>query len=162
VACQVQGKRLPTGPQPSVNILSAPINTTNVPYAVAGAGTTWTWRVRCACSISPLDVSAFSAYGDTFSIPVAREGDVVSMEDMVFPNPADNEVMVAYNSAEGAANVSFTMVDLLGRTVDARVLDLSAGLTTVRFDVSALEDGIYFVNILEGDAKTTHQITVAH
>jgi len=162
VGCQVQGQRLPTGPQPSVNVLVAPYNTTNVPYAVAGAGTTWTWRVRCACSITPLSVTPFTAYGDTFSIPVAREGDVLNAEDMIFPNPADNDLFVAYSAKEDASNVTFSVVDMLGRVVAVQTMDVTTGIMSVRFDVTGLEDGIYFVQIVNGDEKTTTQVTVAH
>jgi|GEM_PF-504423 len=162
VGCQVQGKRVPTGPQPSVNVLTAPYNTTNVPYAVAGAGTTWTWRVRCACSITPLSLTPFTAYGDTFSIPVAREGDVLNAEDMIFPNPADNDLFVAYSAKESASNVTFSVIDMLGRVAAVQTLDVTAGIMSVRFDVSGLEDGIYFVQIVNGDEQTTTQVTVAH
>jgi hypothetical protein len=162
VACNVQGKRLPTGPTPSVDVLTAPYNTTNVPYAVAGAGTTWTWRVRCACSISPVVASPFTAYGDTFSIPVAREGDMLNAEDMIFPNPADNDLFVAYNATEDASNVSFTIVDMLGRVVANQTMDVTAGIMSVRFDVSGMEEGNYFVQIVNGEEMTTTQFSVTH
>lgn len=163
VACQVQGKRLPTGPQPSQNITTAPYNQSNVPFSVAGAGTTWTWRVRCACQVLPTVVAtAFSPYGDTFSIPAAREGDMLSLDEMIFPNPANQEVYVTYNSGSEAANVSFTVVDMVGRMVASQQVDVMAGTNQVRFDVSSLVDGLYFVNIVNGAEETTHQFTVTH
>jgi hypothetical protein len=163
VACQVQGKRLPSGPQPSQNITTPPYNQSNVPFSVAGAGTTWTWRVRCACQVVPSVIAtAFSPYGDTFSIPAAREGDMLSMEDMIFPNPANQEVYVTYNSGSEVANVSFTVVDMVGRVVAVQQVDVMAGANQVRFDVSNLVDGLYFVNIVNGAEETTHQFTVTH
>jgi len=157
VACQVQGKRLPTGPQPSVNIVSGDISTTNVPYAVAGAGTTWTWRVRCACSISPLDVSAYTAYGDTFSIPVAREADLIEMA--MYPNPADNQLMVSFSAESG--NADLTVVDMLGRSVLVRNLATVEGQNNTTLDVTGLEPGAYFLRIEDGKGVRVEEFSVA-
>jgi len=158
VGCQVGGKRLPTGPQPSVNVLTAPYNTTNVPFAVAGAGTTWTWRVRCACSITPLDLSPFTAFGDTFSIPVAREGEILDVT--LFPNPADNMLMVAYSGKGGEVNL--TIVDMLGRVVLNRTELSVEGMNNTSFDVAGLENGNYFINMEEAGQVNTESFSVAH
>ena len=160
VACNVQGKRLPTGPTPSVNVLTAPYNTTNVPYAVAGAGTTWTWRVRCACSTSPVVASAFTGYGDTFSIPVAREGDMLDLDITLFPNPSDDQLMVAYNAQGG--DVNMTIVDMLGRVVISRTENMIEGANNTSFDVSSLETGNYFLMMEEGAEVKTESFSVAH
>jgi len=158
VGCQVNGKRLPTGPQPSVNVLTAPYNTTNVPFAVAGAGTTWTWRVRCACTITPLDLSPYTAYGDTFSIPVAREGEILDVT--LFPNPADNMLMVAYSGKGGEVNM--TIVDMLGRVVMSRTELTVEGMNNTSFNVAGLENGTYFINMEEAGEVKTESFSVAH
>jgi hypothetical protein len=158
VGCQVNGKRLPTGPQPSVNVLTAPYNTTNVPFAIAGAGTTWTWRVRCACTITPLDLSPYTAYGDTFSIPVAREGEILDVT--LFPNPADNMLMVAYSGKGGEVNM--TIVDMLGRVVMSRTELTVEGMNNTSFDVAGLENGTYFINMEEAGEVKTESFSVAH
>jgi len=151
VGCQVQGKRLPTGPQPSVNVLAAPYNSTNVPYAVAGAGTTWTWRVRCACSITPLDVSAFSAYGDTFSIPVARE--LAQLEGLtLYPNPAVDMLMLSFDS-QLDETTSIEVLDMLGRVVMVQQLPVTTGANNAQVSVAGLENGTYFVRIGQTEAQ---------
>ncbi len=152
VGCQVNGKRLPSGPQPSVNVLSAPYNTTNVPYAAAGAGTTWTWRVRCACNISPLDVSAFSAFGDTFSIPAAREM-MSEIELTVFPNPATDVIMMGFGSQE-QADALIEVSDMLGRVVYSERIAVIQGANQASIPVSQLENGMYFVRIGENPATS--------
>jgi hypothetical protein len=152
VGCQVQGKRLPTGPQPSVNVLSAPYNSTNVPYAVAGAGTTWTWRVRCACSITPLDVSAFSAYGDTFSIPVARQ--LAQVEGLtLYPNPAVDMLMLTFGS-EQEETTTVEVLDMLGRVVLVQQIAVTTGANNAQVSVAGLENGTYFVRIGQMEAQT--------
>jgi len=151
VGCQVNGKRLPTGPQPSVNVLSAPYNSTNVPYAIAGAGTTWTWRVRCACSITPLDVSAFSAYGDTFSIPVARE--MAQLEGLtVYPNPATDLLLLNFSNNQDET-LSVEILDMLGRVVLVQQNAVVSGANTIQLAVGSLEPGTYFVRVGQTEAQ---------
>jgi hypothetical protein len=152
VACQVQGKRLPTGPSPSVNILGGDISTTNVPFTVAGAGTTWTWRVRCACSVSPLDVSGFSAYGDTFNIPLARQADRSVDLTGLFPNPASDQVTLTFE-ADAAGSMPLVMSDMLGRTVLSRTVSVNEGINRVSWNLPALSAGLYLVQVGDGDAQ---------
>jgi hypothetical protein len=160
VACQVQGKRLPTGPQPSVNILSAPINTTNVPFAIAGAGTTWTWRVRCACSITPLDVTAYSAYGDTFSIPVAREADLLDLELSVYPNPASTSLQLQFRSTvEGQG--TYAVYDLMGRMVQSGNLILAASEQVTSLSTEGMENGLYLVEVRHGEQTLSKTFEVS-
>ncbi|GEM_PF-1082642 len=160
VACQVQGKRLPSGPQPSVNILSAPINTTNVPFATAGAGTTWTWRVRCACSITPLDVTAYSAYGDTFSIPAAREADLLDLELFVYPNPATTSLQVQYNSSvEGQGQ--YTVYDLMGRMVQSGNMAVALGNQVNSLSTEGLENGLYLIEVRVNDQTLSKTFEVS-
>ncbi len=161
VACQVQGKRLPSGPQPSVNILSAPINTTNVPFSVAGAGTTWTWRVRCACSVSPLDVTAFTAYGDTFSIPVAREADLMDLSLVAFPNPTSAELMVQF-SAEQEGQGLIAVYDMVGRLVMSEANVFMAGANQAQINTSALESGLYLLDVNLDGRSMTQTFEVRH
>ena len=148
VACQVQGQRLPTGPSPSVNILGGDIGTTNVPNAVAGAGTTWTWQVRCACSISPLDVSAFSGFGDTFSVPLARQAEAPLVDLMAYPNPATDRVLLGLGEAV-SRETHVRILDLTGNVVD--FMQVPAEARNMELDVTALPNGVYFVQV--GDLK---------
>jgi hypothetical protein len=132
-------------------VLTAPYNSTNVPYAVAGAGTTWTWRVRCACSITPLDVSAYSAYGDTFSIPVARE--MAQLEGLtVYPNPASDLLLLSFNNNQEETS-TVEVLDMLGRVVLAQQTALVAGTNNLQIAVSSLEPGTYFVRIGQNEAQ---------
>lgn len=160
VACNVKGKRLPSGPQPSVNVTTAPYNTTNVPFSAAGAGTTWTWQVRCACSISPVLATPFSPFGDTFSIPVAREGDMLDLELTMFPNPADDALMVAFNAKGG--DVVMTISDMLGRVVFTRTENMIEGANNTSFDVTGLDNGTYFLSMDDAGDVRTETFSVTH
>ena len=154
VACQVQGTRLtPPGPSPSVNIIGAEPSSTNVPYAAAGAGTTWEWKVRCACSITPIDATPFSVT-DTFSVPTLRVEQ--EMEAALFPNPASDQVMLGTGIA-AERDTEIRIMDLTGRVVDFIILPEDA--RNIQLDVSALENGMYFVQVGEMEAialEVTH------
>lgn len=143
VACQVEGQRLPSGPSPRKNIVSAPYNTLVVPRALAGAGTTWTWKVRCACSVDPLEVSAFTEYGDTFMIPAERQ-----MADLrgitVYPNPAAELVVLNY-TADQSGDAQLDIVDVQGRIVYSATVAMTAGQNRWEVGVSELNPGLYFV-----------------
>jgi hypothetical protein len=153
VACQVNGKRLPSGPQPVQNVSGSVINKTNVPFSVAGAGTTWTWRVRCACTVTPtITATAYSPYGDTFSVPAAREADMIDLNS-VFPNPAQNQVSLQIFSAE-SADVQLVVSDLMGRVVVSRQVNLVAGQHIETLDVSSLPNGMYFARMGNAPALT--------
>ncbi len=160
VACQVQGQRLPTGPSPTRNVTSAPFNSTNVPFSVAGAGTTWTWRVRCACSTSPSIVATpFSAFGDTFSIPAAREGQMLDVQTVLFPNPASDMTVLSYQAEQDGMAI-FRVVDLLGRTVITRQADVLAGTNNIDFNVTDLSAGTYMVEVQQGDKSESYSLIV--
>jgi plastocyanin len=153
VGCQVQGKQVPAGPQPSINVLGATINTTDVPYAAAGAGTTWTWRVRCACSTAPLLVSPFTAFGDTFSIPVAREASMLPLALQLYPNPASDQITVSFESA-GVSETQLTVYDLSGKLMESRVLAAVPGRNEQTLAVGNYPTGIYFLQIGKGEARS--------
>ena len=158
VACNVKGTRLtPPGPSPSVNIIGFEPTGTNVPYAAAGAGTTWEWSVRCACNISPVDATAFSAK-DTFMVPNPKIGAQSDLVLELFPNPADNMLMVSYNAIGGEVNMS--VVDMLGRTVISRVESMFEGANNTSIDVSSLEPAAYFLSIEEAGVVKTVNFTV--
>ncbi len=159
VGCQAGFQRLPSGPSPKLNILSPPYNSANVPYAAAGAGTTWMWRVRCACNISPVDATSFTGYDDTFMVPTPKEGQLAEVDLTMFPNPADNQLMVSFNTESNDAVVS--VVDMLGRTAMASNEAFVAGQNNLSLDVSGLEPGTYFVRIEEGSAVRTEEFAVA-
>jgi hypothetical protein len=147
VACQVRGTRItPAGPSPTLNLFGTEPSTTNVPYAAAGAGTTWSWQVRCACSISPIDATAFSA-SDTFNVPTLRVEQ--EMEAALFPNPASDQVMLGTGIA-AERDTEIRIMDLTGRVVDFVILPEDA--RNIQLDVSALENGMYFVQVGDMEA----------
>jgi hypothetical protein len=145
VGCQVEGQRLPSGPSPNKNIVSAPYNSLVVPRALAGAGTTWTWRVRCACSLDPLVAGAYTTYGDTFMIPAEKLlADLGSIE--LYPNPASDQIVFNYYSEE-TANVSIEIMDMTGRLIEVSQVSVVQGNQPVQIDVTTLNPGLYILRV---------------
>jgi hypothetical protein len=80
-------------------------------------------------------------------ITVAEETSIGKFKvDMVsiYPNPAFD---VLYVEAKGMSQIE--IIDMLGRTV----LKRAAGNTRERFEISSLNDGLYFVRIAMGDGE---------
>jgi plastocyanin len=165
VACQVRGQRLPTGPNPTVSIASGDISTTNVPFAVAGAGTTWTWQVRCACSISPLDASNFSGFGDTFSIPLAKtEADLAPALPesgiLVWPTAASQTAFLRYR-ANTTGRHAIEWMDLSGRVIAASEAQLEAGQELWdQLDISEQASGQYLVAVYSAEGRQSARFSV--
>jgi hypothetical protein len=161
VACQVQGKRLPSGPQPIRDVTIPPFNETNVPFSAAGAGTTWTWRVRCACQISPIIATAFTTFGDTFSIPAAREAGLLPLAEAPFPIPAASELWVPLLPGEEGPDLALQVYDLAGRLVLSESAVGSAGLQTYRLGIGSLPEGMYLLELKNQNKFRTLPFTVA-
>ncbi|MBI3133756.1 MAG: T9SS type A sorting domain-containing protein [Bacteroidetes bacterium] len=66
----------------------------------------------------------------------------------VYPNPSNDLVNLTYSFNEGVSG-KITITDISGRTVQTLVLSANTG--TIKLDMMANENGIYFVNLFEGD-----------
>src|SRR5262249_44733814 len=82
--------------------------------------------------------------------------------DRVFPNPARDDLSVAF-SLPGPADVSVEVVDLAGRRVARRVVPgLGAGPHVLSFAgaTAALEPGVYFVRLTAANASVTKRVAL--
>lgn len=64
----------------------------------------------------------------------------------VYPNPATNEFFVKVGGGS-AVNVSAELLDVLGKSVQKKNGEVNGTSTMIRFNVSGLSEGIYFVRI---------------
>ncbi|MBW7866712.1 MAG: T9SS type A sorting domain-containing protein [Brumimicrobium sp.] len=78
----------------------------------------------------------------------------ISGEFKVYPNPATNQLNIVNPSANGETVI--VLVDNLGRTVYSTT---SNDITTT-IDVTSLNKGIYFVNVIEGNTKSVQKIVI--
>jgi hypothetical protein len=71
----------------------------------------------------------------------------------VFPNPATSEINVSFETAlEGEV----TLLSIVGKTIESKSI---SGLNT-NFDVSSLPSGVYLIEVLTNNSKTTEQVIV--
>jgi hypothetical protein len=73
----------------------------------------------------------------------------------VYPNPANDVLFIKRNDFSASEKINYSITDLLGRTV------IENALYDQSIDISALQDGIYFIKITEGlNTSTTKFIKV--
>lgn len=77
-----------------------------------------------------------------------------------FPNPATNDVTIAFN-LKNSKNVKVTLVNLLGQEVMAIANDtFAAGANEVKFNVNNLNSGVYFYTMTVDGVSQSQKIMV--
>jgi hypothetical protein len=74
----------------------------------------------------------------------------------VFPNPASENITVKFNAAT-SENVSVSLTDLVGREV-ATASQITNNSATI--PVSGLSSGLYLVQVINGNERTTRKVVV--
>lgn len=106
---------------------------------VAGNGV-HVWRVRTICSDS-----TYSEWinGNKFNSPCIGQGDRLSIS----PNPASGNIIIR-TSLNNYKAVRISIVNLAGRNVIDKTVNIQNGQLIEEVSVSGLPRGIYFVNII--------------
>ena len=93
------------------------------------------------------------------TVDLAGIADLTESNDMinVYPNPTSGKFTVSVENAGKDAVVK--VGDILGNVISARVIDNLNGTYSV--DMSAIADGVYFVQVKNGDYFATKRITVS-
>lgn len=74
---------------------------------------------------------------------------------LVYPNPASSMLNVEYNSVLNGS-LYLRIIDSKGALVMARTADVTAGRTTINFDISKLSAGVYMLRYIEPDGNTSN------
>lgn len=77
----------------------------------------------------------------------------------IYPNPATNQINVDLN-IESTENVEISIVNNLGQVVSTKNYGSLSGTQNISLDVSTLQSGIYFVNVVMGTKKYSKPIQV--
>ena len=90
----------------------------------------------------------FGAKSDLVGIenPTAKNDYTVS----VYPNPANDKLFIKSNLDYPFQKISYTIVDLFGRTIFENILNISEYI-----DISSLADGVYFIRVTEDKNSST-------
>jgi hypothetical protein len=78
----------------------------------------------------------------------------------LYPDPATDVLNVSLNLPQ-TANVTFSVVDILGNTVLEKVQEVNSGSNTTSIPLSTIQPGIYFLKLNAGGAVSTAKFIVA-
>lgn len=118
-------------------------------------------NTQCYTIRISLSSSNFRTDGSTdgevqeLEIPVIFENAAFGM----FPNPAGEQVTVEV-PMEADADVQVTIVDPSGKAAIQQNRVMGKGDNRMNFDISHLANGIYFVEVRNGDSKSTRKLVV--
>ncbi len=124
-------------------------------FNIFKANFTYEWRVRSNCGA--LGTSDYTAI-QSFTMPASRFG-VSSLAMNVFPNPASTHLVIDLNS-EKSGSAELLVVDLLGQIVRTEQVAVDGGLTRVQLDVSQLNNGSYFVQMIQDGERVVSNFHV--
>jgi len=78
-------------------------------------------------------------------------------EITIFPNPVQNDLQIKLLSKK-EGNLQITIYDALGREVFADEIEKKRDIIEGKFDISTFKQGIYIVELIQGENKMTKKI----
>ncbi|MBU3677068.1 MAG: T9SS type A sorting domain-containing protein, partial [Chitinophagaceae bacterium] len=80
----------------------------------------------------------------------------------IYPNPANTNFTIRY-FAEANQSVSVRLINQLGQTVNAAQVRVEQdGENTLKMDIQSISNGLYWVEMIQGDERKTGKINIAH
>ncbi len=100
------------------------------------------------------------AFTDSVDISIFTGVQVISSSDRLqaFPNPVSEQLTVNYTGQDAIARI----VDMKGRIILAQNMEAGSGLSSVSFDLSNVETGLYFIQVLNKEELLTMKLIVQH
>ncbi len=91
------------------------------------------------------------------SVPVINKGKFDLTQN--FPNPFSTKTNIAFN-LPSPSQVTFKVYDLVGNTLNEKIIDGKSGINTIDFDGSNLAEGVYFYSISNGTGVLTRRLII--
>lgn len=110
----------------------------------------------CYTLLAQRSASAFRAIGDMEE----SEGILVNEEFLVFPNPASSEISLVVPFGKHGEGI-LTIFDITGKQITSQTLSGDRTVKTFNMDVSAYDNGLYFVNFKSGEKTYTQKLVIA-
>ena len=80
---------------------------------------------------------------------------------IVYPNPANDFVNIAYKSTTAGQPVEISVTDMTGKVVYfKKVVNSSIGTNVFGFDTAAFTNGIYVVNVSSNEGNATRKLSI--
>lgn len=138
--------------------IAGAVNTT---YSVNTAGTYRVKTVNGPCS---------SAYSNSIIVTIAPGQTNMVQQDVnvleaapkmnLFPNPSSNDEVYVEFTTENDNQIEISIVDMTGRVVFSKLESLQAGDQFLQLNINELSEGMYFVNIKDGEASRVAKLVV--
>ena len=78
----------------------------------------------------------------------------------VFPNPFRDQIEINFEGTGLNDNCSISLIDASGRTIQNKVFTAHPALNNIMFEnLSSLNSGLYFVELIVGDSKKVFKVT---
>lgn len=129
--------------------------------SVAGLApnTTYDWQVRSVCSAPNPPLSGYTANRKFTTLPQKLLDNVRPITINAFPNPATDYVQLDIVLSTGGP-LSLSVYNLVGQHQFTRNFEVQAGSNIITLDVGQWTKGIYFIEALSGNQRTTGRITI--
>lgn len=163
-----------TGADPgSYYMPSNPVDTTllnNTPVLTDIAVTALAHIMKGSACESPETNPAWNLDGKSWLLPVTDTTDTTGnptyVEDVrnaaiefgIFPNPNNGVFKVAFKDVAG--KIDIRIQNMNGVAVQSKTTQVTAGLTVVPFDLTALPRGIYFMHVMNNGKQTVRKIVL--
>ncbi len=122
-----------------------------------------TVKVRFRLFSDPLTVGWGWMVDDLFiqkETPVVQGVEFTKLDEniSVFPNPTTDGKFGIKFSDTWAGDIDYKVVDIFGRPIYNNILDNSTGTSSHNIDISSKNDGIYILQLVQGDKKSMFKI----
>jgi hypothetical protein len=77
----------------------------------------------------------------------------------VYPNPTGGIVQFKYSTTQ-KGDVQMNLTDIMGRVVMTKKIEKFSGLHEEMLDLKGMQDGVYFLNIVQGEEVRTEKIVL--
>jgi hypothetical protein len=93
--------------------------------------------------------------------PISVDCEISESSMTVYPNPTNNDFTVLIQTTESFENATIELVDLSGRAVEVKEMNILPGSTQVRFETKGIMPGTYIMRIKgENDKFTPIRVVV--
>ncbi len=100
------------------------------------------------------------AFTDSMEISINVGMQVLSDNDRIraYPNPVSEKLTIEFTGTDALARIS----DINGRIIHEETMEDMSGISTTTFDLSSVEEGLYFIQVLSKEEVLTLKLIVQH
>ena len=114
------------------------------------------WSVRAFKAADTSDWAETYTF-NTKSIGIQEINNISNVN--VYPSPANTNVSIEFFAQENM-QISIGITDVVGKTISKEIIDVPVGRFIKSMDVSELTDGVYFIEMIQGNQKSISKFIV--